>query len=332
MRAAALRQPDAIRLLRSYFPTSFRIRRRYRLPTAERSQPYYIYYPGSGVVDEPWKRVTFDRDGVVVTPQGYNPVTVAQYALYSHERMVRNVAGSDDAFRANAEYLRVHQRDDGALSYSFALPKYGVERGFISAMAQGTAASVFARHFALTDDARWADAAVLALEPLKRDVAGGGCSFIRDGAVFFEEVATDQPVHILNGHLFAAFGVWDLARFGLADPALRALHDAAVETLRRWLPRFEDRGWSYYQLATRAGARHYAHIIYHHLHIAQLQVYAAMTGVSAFAETARRWEEGLRRFDLKARVWLDSASWLTERARYRLGFHRSDDRWHAMTG
>lgn len=323
-----LLQRDEIGLIRSYFPTSFRMRRGYRLPTSEPAQPYYIYFPG--VPERPWRGVTLDVNGVVVTPKGYNPVTVSQYALYSHERMGRNVGGSVDALSANAEYLRVQQRDDGGLAYPFAIPEYGAEQGFISAMAQGGAASVFIRQFALTNDSRWADAAVLALEPLKRDVARGGASFIRDGSVFFEEVATDRPVHVLNGHLFAAFGVWDLTRFGLADRTLRELHEASIETLCRWLPRYEDRAWSYYQLATRGGVRHYAHISYHHLHIAQLHVYAAMTGVAAFEETAARWEAGLREPAVKIRVWRDSAGWFAERARSRLGSRRSDDRWRPI--
>lgn len=312
-----------LRLLRSFFPFVWRMRRRYRVPSAEPSQPYYIYYPSGEKPDQPWTGVTFDERGVIVGRKGYNPVTIAQYALYSHERSLRNIPGSHDAFRAQIDYLVDNQRGDGAYVYDDPTPQYGITEQFTSAMAQGVAASALARAFIQTSELRYRDAAVRAIEPLKRDVCEGGVSYIRDGDVFFEELATEQPCHILNGHLFAAFGVWDLQRIGLADQELTDLHAAAIETLLRWLPHYEDGRWSYYQLAIRnKNTRHYAHISYHHLHIAQLHVYAVMTGREEFREVAHRWEQRLERPDVRARVWLDSAGWLFETFGDRVGLMR----------
>ncbi|MBV8148644.1 MAG: hypothetical protein JO092_06110 [Candidatus Eremiobacteraeota bacterium] len=326
------RRQRPLRLLRSFFPTSWQMRRRYRLPSEEAGQPYYIYYPSGLVPDRPWPELTFDAQGVAVTAEGYNPVTIAQYALYSHERVTRRADASRDAFLAQVRYLVERQRSDGSYEYDFAFPEYGVEPGFICAMAQGTAASALVRAFVLTGDRRYRDAAASAAEPLKKDVSRGGASFIRNGYVFFEEVASPNPCHILNGHLFASFGIYDLNRFGLMDAELRSLYERSAETLLRWLPFYEDRGWSYYQLAVRGeNVRHLAHISYHQLHVAQLYVYAAMTGKPEFRAIARRWEGALRDPSTRARVWLDSARWLGEIAMERAGFGRRGP-WRPIDG
>lgn len=299
------------------------MKRRYRVPSADPGQPYYIYYPSGLELDRPWPEVSFGADGVVTTTQGRNPVTVAQYALYSHERSLRNVPGSEQAFVLQIRYLRDVQREDGAYTYASAAPEYLAPPGYLSAMAQGVAASALVRGYTSTGDTAYRDAAVNALKPLKLDVAGGGAAFLRDGSVFFEEVASAQPCHILNGHLFAAFGLWDVLRLGLGDAELRALHERSIETLLQWLPLYDASGWSYYQLAVRdANTRHLAHMSYHQLHIAQLRVYAAMTGHDAFASTANRWEAALGDLRARARVWLDSAAWLVETTRAHSGLSR----------
>jgi heparosan-N-sulfate-glucuronate 5-epimerase len=328
----ARKRPRALRLLRSFFPTNWEMRRRYRLPSEEAGQAYYIYYPSGLALDRPWPELTFDAEGVAVTAEGYNPVTIAQYALYSHERMSRGVDGSHEAFRAQARYLAERQRADGSYVYDVRFPEYGVEPGFICAMAQGTAASVLVRAFAVTGDARYREAARRAAEPLKKDVSAGGAAFIRGGYAFFEEIASERPCHILNGHLFACFGIYDLARFGLADTQLRSVHERSMETLLRWLPRYEHRGWSYYHLAERdGGARHLAHISYHQLHVAQLYVYAVMTGRADFRATAARWENALRDVRTRASVWFDSAGWLGEIASERVGIRRRGP-WRPLHG
>lgn len=309
--------------LRSYFPLLGSMRRRYRLPSDDDGQPYYIYYPGARNPNAPWRGIAFDSSGVVVACGAYHPVTIAQYALYSHERQLRGVPNSAHAFFAQVKWLVDAQRHDGSYFYDFALPEYGIERGFVSAMAQGLAASALVRAYVLTGEDCYREAATRASEPLKLNASAGGATFISEGRVFFEELASDQPCHILNGHLFAAFGVWDLARLRLADARLRSLHERAIHTLVDWLPHFDGGDWSYYQLAVRnGGKRFYANIDYHQLHIAQLHVYSAMTGIEAFERTAARWERGLRRLDARARFFRNSIAWLSHVVRRRLGIEQ----------
>jgi hypothetical protein len=50
------------------------------------------------------------------------------------------------------------------------------------------------------------------------------------------------------------------------------------------------------------------------MNINLLRIYAAMTQRPEFARMAESWREGLDRWDVRARVWGDSAAWLLERA------------------
>ena len=317
----------ALTELRRKFPLDWRMVRRSRLPAGRLGEPYPIEWdPGEGVFGERWNR--FDERGVFYDGVAYNPVSIAQYALHEHQRLCDGDSSARERFFNQVRFLESAIGEDGAYRYQVAMPQYGVRPGWISGLAQGESASVFFRALALTGETRYRALALRALEPLRRDIAVGGTSLIRDDAVFFEEIAS-APCHILNGHLCAAFAVWESIAYGVADDELRRLHEGAVRTLADWLPRYAADGWSYYQLASRAGERHYASIFYHQTHIVQLRAYAAMTGVPAFAETAEAWLCGLERWDVRARVWGDSAQWFVQTAA-RCAAARSAPPWQSM--
>ncbi len=293
-----------------HFPLAWQMARPYRLPSFRRGEPYYLsWLPGGGSFGEHWTRARFDRDGVIRCGPYYNPVTVANYALYNYELLHDGTASARVPFLAQAEYLVRSQREDGAYPYEFPLPRYGVRAGWLSAMAQGLAAAALTRAHYLNGDTKYRDAAVRAAGPFLRDVCAGGVSFLRNGAVFFEEVASVEPVHILNGHLCAAFAVWELTYYGTA-PFLSDLYASAVDTLEKWLDKYDAGGWSYYQLATREGERRYSTLFYHQIHIAQLHVYYAMTGRQAFLKTSERWRRSMDDPRMRARLWIDSMEWL----------------------
>lgn len=299
-----------LREVSRHFPLTWRMSRPYRLPSSQQGEPYYLsWFPGGGPFGERWTRAQFDRNGVIRLGSFYNPVTVANFALHNYELLCDGLESARASFLAQAQYFLRAQREDGAFPYEFASPRYGAQSGWLSAMAQGMAASVLLRAHALTAEPKYREAALRAARPLALDISKGGVSFIRDGAVFFEEIASADPVHILNGHLCAAFAVWELTEHKIA-PFLNDLHAAAVGTLERWLPNYDADGWSYYQLATRQGERHYAPLFYHQIHVAQLHVYHAMTKRRSFMEMSVKWRNAMDDPHVRARVWLDSIGWL----------------------
>lgn len=289
--------------LQRMFPLSWRMQRAYRLPTGVLGEPYFIrWLPDARPFGEGWNDATFSEDGVVQLNTFRNPVQIAQYALDQYERC--DEASAKARFLAQADYFVRAQRADGAYPYPIALPAYSANPGFISAMAQGEVASVLLRAFALTRNDAYLEAGKSALRPLLRSVDDGGASYIDGEDLFFEEIAADPPCHILNGHIYAAFGLWEYVAAGFADAALCNAHQTALATLDRWLERFDLGGWSSYDLALdENGRRHFASLWYHQFHIAQLRVFAAMTGRPRFHTMADRWEGALTRFNVRAAVW-----------------------------
>lgn len=306
--------------LRRMFPTNWKMRRGYRLPSDYVGQPYYIAWSGAPrPAGEGWNEASFYDDGVLKLGAYRNPVQISQYAFTQYALAYDGHAIARARFIAQADWLASAQRPDGGYAYPIPLPAYNAQPGWLSGMAQGEAASVLLRAFSLTADTRYRDAGVRALAPLLHDVREGGASFLRDGAVFFEEVAAAPECHILNGHIYAAFAVWEYARFGIGGRDLAALHADALRTLRQWIGAYDAGGWSCYDLAIDdEGRRHYAPLWYHHFHIAQLRVYAAMTQTPAFAMMADRWEDALDDSAVRARVWKYNARSLVRSLRRRV--------------
>jgi heparosan-N-sulfate-glucuronate 5-epimerase len=260
----------------------------------------------------------------------YKPVDIAQYALFQYGRLKAGYPEAETSFLNQARYLMRAQRPDGSYIYETPVPEYGAGPCWSSAMAQGEAISVLLRAWLWTGDDRFKAAAQSAAQPLCLDTRHGGVAYLRNGDVFFEEVATPDPCHILNGHLFAAFGIWELLRVRLGNELLRNIFAASLETLSQWITLFDAEAWSYYDLAVdTTGARHLALLLYHNFHIAQLRVFAAMTGNAVFDVTASRWESALASFAQRVRLWSYGARVVARALLKRLGVGGSM-RWMPM--
>lgn len=155
------------------------------------------------------------------------------------------------------------------------------------------------RAYTQTGDQRYLEAARRAFEAFSREPADGGVSW-RDerGRVWFEEYIVDPPSHILNGFLWAAWGVYDYGLL-MKDEEASSLFAEATKTLVENLERFDTGYWSLYELSpTRLPML--SSPFYHRLHIIQLQVMHKLTGEPRFLECAYRWE-GYERHPFKRR-------------------------------
>ena len=307
---------EALLHLRRAFPLNWSMVRKCRLPIGRIDEPYFVRFePGGGIFGERWNQ--FDPSGVL-HKGAYHPVSIAQYALHSYERFSEGDTAARETFLRQAEYLRGAQQPDGTYPYPLPHPGYDVPAGWISGLAQAETFSVFLRAYAITNNAEYLDRARASLGAFERTTDAGGVTFIRGNDVFFEEMPA-RATHILNGHLLCAFSVWEAGRYGLASARVTELHEAAIETLIRWLPLYDDDGWSYYELAVQGeGKRHYVPITYHQLHVNLLRIYGAMTSRREFDDLSASWRRGLDRWDVRARVWRDSLEWIAESGMRRL--------------
>jgi hypothetical protein len=108
------------------------------------------------------------------------------------------------------------------------------------------------------------------------------------GDIWIEEYLVNPPTHILNGMIWASWGVYDYV-LATGDAAGRQLFDRIVQTLLHNLDRYDLGFWSLYeQSGTRL--KMIASPFYHHLHIVQLRVMHELTGNGLFLQYADRWQ------------------------------------------
>jgi heparosan-N-sulfate-glucuronate 5-epimerase len=229
----------------------------------------------------------------------YNPIAIAQYGLgnYNLFRLSGN-ADARDKFLRVADWLVQHleQNPQGLAVWNHHFDweyRDTLRAPWYSALAQGQAISVLVRAHQLnrkdSADSRYLSAAQQALASFFKPVREGGVAFTDEqGDLWFEEYIVSPPTHILNGFIWAAWGVYDYF-LATQDHSAHELFNRAVRTLTRNLERYDLGFWSLYE---QSGTRlpMVASPFYHQLHIVQLRVMHRLTGEDKFARVANRWE------------------------------------------
>ena len=132
---------------------------------------------------------------------------------------------------------------------------------------------------------RYLEAAQFAFRAFDRDLReGGGARRDEAGDLWLEEYPTDPPCHVLNGFIFALWGVLDLYR-ATGDGAAGEMYRGCVDTLRKNIGQYEGMYWSKYHVFTKDNVSP----DYHLIHVMQLQVIAELNSDTVLADTAKRW-------------------------------------------
>lgn len=225
----------------------------------------------------------------------YNPIAIAQYGLGNYNLWLRE---GDPTRRAQvmlaADWLveNLKPNDQGVwvwrheFDWEYRTP---LKAGWYSALSQGQGVSLLLRAHAETGDSAYQLAASRAFDSFLRDVNDGGVTLVdHRGNMWFEETIVDPPTHILNGFMWAAWGVHDIL-LATGDVRARMRLNEAVRTLRERLHDFDAGYWSLYE---HSGTRMkmLASPFYHRLHIVQLRVMARITGDPFFERVAVRWQ------------------------------------------
>jgi len=133
-----------------------------------------------------------------------------------------------------------------------------------SAMAQGEVVSLLVRAWSIHKEVKYLTAAKKAYSLMVQPVSEGGCALYMDKNVFLEECPSSQVNTVLNGWIFAIFGVYDLF-LATNDLSVKAFFELNVETLLRTIDAYIANFWSYYDLKKNISSP-----FYHKLVISQL--------------------------------------------------------------
>lgn len=276
-------------------------------------------------VAQRWDLISLDAEDIpVVKYQGKyyrNPTTISQNAMKYYGRFVKGGGDTDRAtFLKHADAL-IAQEDSttGAISmpYPYKAPRNANEfaTGWVSAMAQGQALSVFARAYDLTKDDKYIQAGRRALAFLQVPVERGG-TMSNLGNIdptlsryaWYEEYPQDavsKASHVFNGHVFTLLGLYDWSQ---VDPdasgrTASRMFRCGAYSLERALPYFELGGYSAYDLghltdgiiAPRIQLIQYP---YQTVHIYQLLALYSITKKRVYLDWANKFSHDLGQGDV----------------------------------
>ena len=243
----------------------------------------------------------FDAEGVPlldyhgVIGQQYNPIAIAQYGLAWFNRYVATGdLAARSVFLRQCDWLSSHleQNEQGLAvwMHHFDWEYQGILTApWYSGLAQGSGLSALVRAFALTGDGRYQDAAVRAIAACLTPISQGGVQSVDErGDIWLEEYIVDPPSHILNGFMWALWGIRDYWLI-LRDERAERLFEAGAATIAANLAQFDTGYWSTYDLSRVHRMHLVASPFYHRLHIVQLTVMSRMIGNATLEETAEKW-------------------------------------------
>jgi hypothetical protein len=281
----------------------------------EDGRQYFMRFQGKAAYRGP-----FDESGVpLLDYQGnigrqHNPIAIAQYGLARFNRWCDTQSSDDElAWLAAAEWLEQELTPNRlgipVWMHHFDWPYREVLRApWYSGLAQGCGISLLVRAAQATGDRRFADAAHRAFRPFRTDFhAGGVLARNGRGAVWIEEYIVRPPSHILNGFIWALWGVHDYARWCSSNEAQALFHSCAT-TIEHALPEYDTGYWSLYELPAYGGSPMLASRYYHELHIVQLRVLERLTGFATFGGFADRWQRYLDNPVNRARALVEKAA------------------------
>jgi hypothetical protein len=222
----------------------------------------------------------------------YHPTVVLQFGLGHWDRWLASGRLSHDhraRFLSVARWVETTIDERGGLSI---WPAFGLEMASpYSAMTQGLAASLLLRVWSLDPDDAWLEHARRAMELMLLPVELGGTSRRIGSGIVLEEAPQATPNTVLNGWVFALYGLYDLALVdGPSTPRLGAALADTLGALAQLLPDFDVGWWSLYDTNG-----HLSSPFYHRLHVAQLgaleRTFPAFS--AQIAATRARWERAL---------------------------------------
>ena len=232
----------------------------------------------------------FDGDGIPLYVDSGLPVYLPVFLCFwglGHLEIYRKNKSEDSLsrFLKLADWLVANQNGDGIWLNPLPNRKFGLLKPYPSAMVQGLAISCLSRAGKITSESRYQNASTAALAAFGKDIRSGGVATRTGDRVFYEEYPSAACPHVLNGFIYAMWGLWDLARDGNAEA--KARYHEGFKSFVEWLPKYDMGYWSRYHISN--GPANPATLHYHRLHCDQLTVMYQISGNEVVREYRDRW-------------------------------------------
>jgi heparosan-N-sulfate-glucuronate 5-epimerase len=247
----------------------------------------------------------FDADGIPIIPSYidvdddkmiYYPISIGQYGLAIFHTWLRTRDDADNVrFLKIVDWFYENRVEDAKGVYWLSdvpKPEYRINEPWPSAFSQSRGLSILLRGWQITGESKYRLAAEAALKIFDIPAANGGVLTQTDLGPFYEEYPTVFPTMVLDGFFFSLCGLYDAAR-ALQSTKARDLFDAGIESIKKWLPRYDLGHWMRYNYCRE---KFYpdpdpATIGYLRLVITQLRLFSKVTGDAELESWAEHYEK-----------------------------------------
>ncbi|MGC5324925.1 D-glucuronyl C5-epimerase family protein [Brevibacillus sp. SYSU BS000544] len=197
-----------------------------------------------------------------------HPVKVAIFGLTAFEKYITNKRQEDyDRIIRSANYfvdeIVVLPSGVGVWYYSFDFldGETLIKAPWVSGMAQGQGISVLVRAYLLTNEKKYLETAEKALKAFYVKDQGTQNLFYDNNQDFWiEEYPQENTTHVLNGYIYALFGIWDYYRVTQDKMAL-SLWQKGINSLKSNLPNYDVGNWSAYDQRSTKNDKHYFYFL-----------------------------------------------------------------------
>jgi heparosan-N-sulfate-glucuronate 5-epimerase len=239
----------------------------------------------------------FDEAGVPLVGWGdravYYPVTIAQYGFILHEIWLcnNNLVDYLNKMHACLKWFESN-KETYKETYVWRQPlrdaHYQLEPGWASAMSQGEVISFYLRMYQITNDKSLLETAIKAYDFMKFDVSEGGVRrYDKDRNLWFEEYPTKEPSLVLNGFIYALFGLYDLYRVTKIERVKNDI-DLCITTLKENISKYDVGYWSLYDQMHKELVKYYYQ---KNVHVPQMEALYDLTGEEIFKFYAEKWKK-----------------------------------------
>jgi hypothetical protein len=217
----------------------------------------------------------------------YHPCMIAEYAIVNAEAYLRTDSEESKAkFKLHADWLlnNLKKDDSGAGAWYYDFNNSVLQMYFYSGISQGVGISALVRAYTIFNDQQYLDAAISSFKWMIRPYSNNGCLYEEGEWKGWIEEDT-EGFHILNGHIYAAIGLYDLWRV-TRDTAVHQQFENALSVLKQQVHKFDVDYFSKY--SQRPGA--YCNNSYHLIHVYQFNILHKITKESFYLDYAKRFE------------------------------------------
>lgn len=226
----------------------------------------------------------------------YHPTVICQYALGLYEAITKQTKNQEkliNDFLIQADWLvnnHVLLEESAFWFIGYDMTEYNLTAPWSSGLVQGEAISVLLRANIISQNDKYLQTASKSLKSFLVSIEHNGFTrIIENHYRIFEEYPTNKINFVLNGYIFALYGLYDFILFNKDNLAEKLFTDG-TELLIKKLNDFDLSYWSKYSLYYDP-IEYPSSYKYHALHIEMLNSLYYITSDSTFLDIINKWEK-----------------------------------------